>query len=182
MTVPHVEFDATVDDIVDAQLRMTTRTTAYRRNRLWSQVAVAASGAVAVTIPFVLNVRELSPAVVGIATGVALGFGAVLFYLYGLFHNQYVKRNAARLVRELYGGKGFHCVFEIREHGLWCTARDTEVTLAWSRFVRIVEAGDLELWFDPGLAVIRARAFSTLDEKRRFVEAVGRAAGEGIAP
>jgi hypothetical protein len=55
---------------------------------------------------------------------------------------------------------------------LWAAANGTEILFAWSRLKRVVDGDDVEVWFDPGLAVIRARAFTTADDRREFVEAI----------
>ena len=77
------------------------------------------------------------------------------------------------MLLEMLGSGPVHCEFELRDEALWTRTRDSEIPLPWARLTRVHDAGDaIEMWFDPGLAVVRDRAFASADDRRRFLEAV----------
>ena len=62
---------------------------------------------------------------------------------------------------------------ELRPEGLWSKSHDTEISFAWQRLREIVDAEHgIELWFDPGLTVIRSRAFDTPERRHEFLQRV----------
>ena len=75
-------------------------------------------------------------------------------------------------VRELYRGlEPVGCAFEVRQDRLWGRVNDIETSFPWSSLTRVNEASDsIELWFNPGLAVVRKRAFRSQDERRVFLD------------
>ena len=167
-------FDATLDEIVDANMRLVQHTTAYRRQRTQYQwvAGVCAAGGVAVPI---LRGHELpSLPLLAIAfcaaVVVGIGFGA----LYGIYHNQHVRRSYRKLIKEMYGGvEQIRCEFELTDEGLSGKSVHSEMSFPWSRLARVADLqGSIELWFDPGLVVIRDRAFQTQEERRNFLDAV----------
>jgi hypothetical protein len=165
-------FDATLDEIVDANVRLVQHTTAYRRQRTRTQWFVGTCGAGGVAVPL-LRGELLSWPLLAIplcaAVIVGIGFGA----LYGAFHNQHVRRSYRKLVKEMYGGaEQIRCEFELTEDGLSGKSVHSEVSFPWSRLTRVADlSGSIELWFDPGLVVIQDRAFQTQEERRNVLDA-----------
>jgi hypothetical protein len=134
-------FDATLDEIVDASMRLVQHTTTYRRQRKQYQWFVGVCAAGGVAVPALRGHELLSLPLLAIeffaAAVVGVGCGA----LYGAYHHQHVRRNYRKLIKEMYGGaEQIRCEFE--------------------------------LWFDPGLVVIRDRAFQTQAERRDFLDSV----------
>jgi len=105
---------------------------------------------------------------------VAVVAGVTVGYLYGRFYRWSMRRNCRRVVHELLRGvERLRTEFELRPDGLWSRTPSAEVSLPWSRLTRVNETDeDVEIWFDPGLAVVRNRAFARSEDRRAFVEAV----------
>ena len=168
-----LEFDSTVDELVDVNFRLAEHTATFRRQRMWSQVFAGGSLTVAmVATPFL---RGRFPMSVMIAiVGAAIVLGVLFGFLYGHFHNWYVRRHYHRMVKEMLGGvETFRCEFELRPDVLWCKTTTSELSFPWSRLTRVNDTADsVELWFDPGLAVVRNRAFHRPNDRRDFIEAV----------
>ena len=119
------------------------------------------------------------PTVTAIAVTVALVGGVVAGYLHGHFHNWYVRRNYRQMVKEMIGGAAsVRCEFEVRPDVFWCNTTAAEISFPWSRLTRVNETNDsVELWFNPGLAVVRNRAFVRPQDRRDFIEAVTKVSG-----
>jgi len=81
-----------------------------------------------------------------------------------------------RLLAEMFRGVDpIRCEVELRPDVLWCKTAVSETSLPWSRLKQVNDAEHgVELWFDPGLAIIRNRAFARTEDRRDFLEAVGR--------
>jgi hypothetical protein len=181
---PHqVEFDVTLDEVVDANMRLVEHTAAYRKPRTHYQwvAGVCVAGGLAVGI---LKGSEVpSYATLAVASCAALFGGLALGTLYGRYHDWHVRRSYRRLVSELYGGtERIACAFEVRDDALCCRSVHGDTSFPWSQLTRVEDVpGSIELWFNPGLAVVRDRAFRTQEERREFLEAVRHRLPGGVA-
>jgi hypothetical protein len=174
-----VEFDSTLDEVVEANMQLVQHTAAYRQQRRQYQWVFGLCVAGGLAVGILRGDRAASLAALAIAPSVALIGGLTIGALYGRYHDWYVRRGYQRLVREMYSGaEVVHCEFEARDDVLWSRSVHAEVSLPWSRLTRVNNCpGSIELWFNPGLAIIRDRAFRTQDERQAFLDAV-RAAAE----
>jgi len=172
--VHRVEFDATLDEIVDASVRMVQPTSAYRNARKGYQWLFGACVAGGLTVA-VLH-RDAVPSYTEIAIVLCVGsLGGILFGMFGgRFYDSHVRRHHRRVIGEMYGGVDVvHCEFELRDETLWSRSVHGEVSFPWSRLTRVADRpGLIELWFSPGLAVIRDRAFPTQEDRHAFLDAV----------
>lgn len=175
-----VEFDSTLDEVIDVEMRMVQRTAWYRQERNQYQwcVGVCCAGVLAVNILRADGAPSL--AALAIAPIAALIGGLTLGALYPRCHDWYVRRRYRRMVSEMYGGaEVVHCEFEARDDVLWSRSVYAEVSLPWSRLTGVKNLpGSIELWFNPGLAIIRDRAFQTREERQAFLDAVRAACGK----
>jgi hypothetical protein len=107
---------------------------------------------------------------------VVVGLGLLMGMLAGYVSRRYfdwrVRRHYQRMCRELLkGATTMRFELEFREANVWTRCRDIETSFAWSRLTGITEKSDsIELWFDPGLVVVRNRAFATDGERREFLD------------
>jgi hypothetical protein len=172
--VRRVEFDSTLDEIVDANMRLVQSTTAYQRQRRLYQWIFAVGFPAGVGIAMIRANNVPSLAGLAIESLAALAGGVALGVLYGRYHDWYVRRGARRLVKEMYGGSGVvHCEYELRNDALWCRSIHAEMSLPWSRMTRVADVpGSIEVWFDPGLAIVRDRAFQSAEDRRAFLDAI----------
>jgi hypothetical protein len=171
-----VEFDSTLDEIVDVNLRLASSTQTARRQRLWSQVSAGGCLWLAVVVTLLMNGARLSDNITAIFIAVGAVAGALFGYLYGYFHDWYMRDQYRRLLAEMFRGVDpIRCEVELRPDVLWCRTAVSETSLPWSRLKQVNDAGHgVELWFDPGLAIIRPRAFARAEDRRDFLDAVGR--------
>jgi hypothetical protein len=172
--VTRVKFDATLNEIVDTNLRIVQPTVAYRHTRRQYQwlFGVCVAGGLAVGA---LHGDEVpSYTTLAIVSCAALLAGLASGTVGGRFYDWYARRHYARVISEMYGPSDVvHVEVELRDDAFWCKSIHSEVSFPWSRLVRIQDSpGSIELWFSPGLAVIRDRAFQTQDERHAFLDAV----------
>jgi hypothetical protein len=171
--VNRVEFDSTLDEVVDVNFRLAEHTKAFRRQRMWSQILVGGCLA-AMMVVTVVTRGPIPPIAMVVVVAAAVAIGAFFGYLYRHFHNWYIQRHYRRMVKEMLGGADtVRCEFELRPDVLWCKTPVAETSFPWSRLTQVNDTEDsVEMWFDPGLAVVRNRAFPGPDDRRDFVEAV----------
>jgi len=169
-----VEFDSTLDEIAEVNMLLVEHTNTYRQQRRESQWAVGLC--VAGGLVVILASRAYSPSYAALALAAVAGVigGVAAALLYGRFHGWYVRRHYRRMMQEMHGGaEQVHFEFELRDEVLSIRSMQTELTFPWSRLARVNDTpGSIELWFDPGLAVVRDRAFRTAEERTRFLDAV----------
>ena len=169
-----VEFDSTLDEVVDANMRLVQHTAAYRRQRRQWQWVVGLCVAAGLAVGILRADEAPSLAALAIAPMAALIGGLTCGALYGRYHDWYVRRGYRRVVSEMYSGaEAIRCEFEVRDDILWSRSVHAEISFPWSRLTRVTDRpGSIELWFDPGLAVVRDRAFQTQEERRDFLDSV----------
>ena len=167
-------FDATLDEVVDVGRRLSTGTAAYQRQRVQAQWQFGVVFVVAATYVFVSRRGDVSGLECLILAAVLLPVGAGMVFGYRRFHDWYTRRAYRRMVSELLGGAGeIRCDFAVHDDRLLCMTPHGETALPWSRAVRVhAEGPDVELWFSPGLAIVRGRAFHSPEHRAAFVAAV----------
>ena len=172
MTV--VEFESTLDDLVDANVRLAKSTTAYLRRRCRDQWVFALCVAGGVSVNLLGRVIVSSYTLVVFATIGILIVGAATGLLYGRYHDWYVKRAYRKMIGEMFRGAAtIRCLYELRADVLSGKFAHCEIAYPWSRLTRVAETPDaIELWFQPGLVLVRERAFQTPENRRAFLEEV----------
>jgi hypothetical protein len=169
-----VEFDATLDEFVDVNLRLAYRTNAFRQQRWRSAAAFGASFAIVLGLMTVSEAGRFSPMIAMAAIGAGAVSGSLFGWWYGSYYDSYVRRHTRRMLKEMFrGAEEMRCEMELRPEGLWSKSFDTEIILSWKRLREIVDAEHgIELWFDPGLALIRSRAFDNPELRQLFIKRV----------
>lgn len=185
--VHRIHFDATLDEIVDVNLRLTTRTQSFRAYR--ARAVWVAGGCLSAAVLAMVFIRArqadvaVSTAIWGVLVVVALTLGAGFGYLYGLYVDWAMRRQYKRVVAEqlelLGGTTDVRCDIELRREGVWVVQKGLEVTFPWSNAAGIEDTGDaIELRFSPGLVVARNRAFHNSLDRARFLERARELASE----
>src|SRR5436309_1612178 len=163
--VHRIHFDSTLDEVVDANIRLTTRTRsfrAYRARAVW--VAGGCLGGALLGVVFFRSKQadvELSTTIWGILIVLAVTLGTGFGYVYGRYINWAMRRQYRRVVSEQLGGVAdVPCDIELRRGGVWVLQKGVEMTFPWANSVGVEDTGDaIELRFSPGLVVARNRAF-----------------------
>jgi hypothetical protein len=181
--VNKVEFDATIDECVDVQIRVASHGTTLGKRRRRSRVLFGLTIAVLFPASFFFEARHVTMLVVLVVGIVGLGLGTLCGHWYGFYVDWHIRHNARCMIKEMLPGVStLRCEIELRPETLWTKSRDTEVSFAWSRLTGVDDADrGIELWFDPGLVLIRSRAFASTDARRRFLERVKELAPKPLA-
>jgi hypothetical protein len=174
--VHRIQFDATLDEVVDASMRLTTRTQAFRAYR--ARAVWIAGGCLSAALLAMVYFRsrqedvEVSAVIWGILVIFALALGTGFAYSYGRYINWTMRRQYKRIVAERFGGEAdVRCDIEVGREGVRVVQKGVEMMFPWSNVAGIEETEHgIELRFNPGLVVARNRAFRDDAERRRFLE------------
>jgi len=188
--VRRVEFDATVEEIVDVQIRLAydTKTLARQRQRqmMWTGLGIALGTPITFFYRIDRSLEDplpISLLFVVVTIGVVLGIAGA--YITGWFFDRRVRRYVRSTLDERLSGEPHIKVeLEIRPEGAWCRSRGVEMTVPWSQLTRVANPEDgVELWFStPALVRIPSRVFKKDDERTAIVQRVTALAGRVAKP
>jgi hypothetical protein len=177
-----VEFDTTLDEIVDTQLRATRLTKAGRSWRRRAVVGAGVSAGVLFTgvVFLALSIRADAARVTDFAIAAVGGLviGSGWGRTYGRIYDWWVRRRTGRFIAEWLGGKGpFRCEIELRLRGPWVRMASVETAYTWTDATYVEDKPDsIEVRFLAGLIVVRNRVFQTPFSRQRFLQEVRRLA------
>jgi len=159
----HVQFTHNQEEIVDAWLRASKRSQVIRRMRRRRSVLLALLAGL-----FVLVFVRFS-----ISGIIAAAVAVLLCLLTDPWFYRYAHRKSLRkLIKERYGEESqFDCQVELLPQGVKTNTSDVELTLPWETIAEIVETSDsVDIFARQGFCIIRNRAFSSGDERQRFID------------
>ena len=160
-----VEFNYTIDDIVDVQLRLLNRSRAARAWR-WRNAALTSLVAGAflfAVIPEGIAGRTVM-GTIGLLSGAAV---------YLALNDVIVKRRLRKWCEENAGSdKTFTCEVELTDSGVHTKSNGTQIIYDWANVNEIKETEDsVDIHFEKGgLVVVRNRAFASPGEHQRFIQ------------
>ena len=165
-------FDATLDECLDASMRMLAANPVIRRQHLRSHVLTLA--VLIATGLFTFGTRRsASPQQWVLATAILVACAAALLPVFVGVTRWRVRARVRELLRENLGGRSVvRSDFEVRDDGLWSGSPVGDVQIPWALATRLVAGDDVEIWFESTLAIVRARAFESPAHKAAFVAAV----------
>jgi hypothetical protein len=160
-----VQFEYTLDDVVDVQLRALKRSAAARAWR-WRDLLLTSlvSG---VLLFAIIPGETASRLIVGV---IGLILGAVI---YPIMNERTVKQRLKKLCEENAGpDKVFICEVELRESGVHISQNGMEITYKWENVAEVKETEDsVDIYAAKGgLVVVRKRAFNGLAEQKHFID------------
>ena len=164
----HIEYDATLDDLLDVSLRWVGQSRAAKRARYWTTFCGVALGGVLVYVMFGFYGSPMPERLTLSGVGIAAGS---IYYLF-----TYRRRLRSRLrkhLREQMQSQPTICfAVELRDEGIWIKQGPTESLTDWSNLREVVDTGDaVELRMHNGqLVVIRNERFPTARDRSEFVK------------
>lgn len=172
-----VQFEYTIDDVVDVQLRALKRSAAARAWR-WREQAV--TGLISGVLLFAIVPGETTVRLIVGAVGLILG---VLFY--PVVNENTVKRRLRKLLQENAGSdRVLICEVELRESGVHTRQNSMEIIYRWENIKAVQETKDsVDIFADEGgLVVVRKRAFNGPADQEHFVEIATKYLNSAPAP
>jgi hypothetical protein len=163
MELTRVEFEFTVDDMIDVNRRMLARSRTFlswrHRNAFWTAV-----GAAVLTYAVSPDVSHR-----GLRALLAAAIAAVLMRI---LQPIFLRRKLTQFCREQFGSDGpFTCEVEIAPEGLRLKQLGADTLHEWGAITAIESTADaLEFQMARGLVVVRERAFPSAADKARFSE------------
>jgi hypothetical protein len=161
-----VQFEFTLDDVVDVQLRVLKRSRAARAWRLRDLVATALLSGV---LLFAIIPGETSTRLIVGILGLILG---AVFY--PIVNESTVKRRLMKLLQENAGPDSVSiCEVELSDSGVHARQNGMEIIYRWENVKEVKETRDsVDIYAEKGgLVVVRKRAFNgSAEQEQHFIE------------
>jgi hypothetical protein len=162
---PIARFEFTIDDLVEVGERGLSRSRVVGNLRRNATVGAAFLAAVLVFLA--------APGPLAVRLGLAALFAVATAAGYGPLRRHLVATRLREYWRERLGSDGpFTCEVELTPQGVTVRQFSIVASTAWDQ-IAAVDESELGVEISSrrrGLIVVRARAFATPDERRRFVE------------
>lgn len=160
-----VEFDYTIDELVEVSLRSVRKTKSYQTA---FQRGLLTTGSAAFAIAFLLFNYSFA-----IRFLLALLFGVFSAATYLFLQQTLTERKLKKYYFDLIGDKWpIHLEIELTPAAIVTRERETETSISWKRFAQVSENNkNIEFLTREGsLIVVRGRAFHNDEEKQRFFD------------
>lgn len=167
-----IVYDATVDDAVDAGLRLLIRTQAFRRQMRRSVLLVGiimTLAALAVSAYFAPPADYPDSFVVLL---LAAAFGVLTSVLFRGFFVREIRKQHRKIVLEQFSGNPtIPSELELRRDAVWVRQAGMEMTFPWNVCTSVKNnPDDIELNFSPGICIVRNTYFASTDARQAFLE------------
>ncbi len=162
-----VQFEFTLEDLVDASKRLLARSKAAS----WQWQGLAYSALFTWLLVFAPITYFYGRPEVGAAIGVVLA--ALTGVLYPSSYEKQIERRLRKLLREEFEAANTHlCEVELKAEGVQVRQMDRKVIYEWSSVEEIEETGESVGLFtrDGGGVVVRNRAFAAAADRREFLK------------
>lgn len=160
-----VEFNYTIDDMVDVQMRLLKRS---RAARAWRWRDLILTSLISGSFLFAVIPEGITGRIIVGTIGLLLG--AVL---YPVLNDMTVKRRLRKWCEENAGSdKIFTCEVELNQSGIHTKSNGTRTIYAWENVIEIKETEDsIDIYSERGgLVVVRKRAFTSPGDHQRFID------------
>ena len=173
-------YDATVDDAVDAGLRLANRTKAFRKQMRYNVVIVG----ILMTLAAIVMAFYVAPPAnyldLLLVVLLAAVFGTLTAAVFRGFFVKEIRKQHRRIVLEQFGGKPtFHSELELRPDAVWVRQAGMEMLFPWTLCTGVRNnSDDIEVNFSPGICVVRNRHFASTPDREAFLETARRLAAK----
>lgn len=168
-----VQFDETLDDMVEVAFRMCSRSRKVRSWRITARIAASIlMGFVAWLTMFVLIPEVREPRLIIAGLGAAMGG-----LLYPLTYRRILKRRLRGYYREQLGDHAsFPVQVELSPEGIHTKQIGSQITFEWAQINKIQQTSDSIDFFTRhgGIAVVWKRAFASEESIGHFIEEANR--------
>lgn len=164
-----MEFDATLQDVVDVELRMLKRSAVARRWGRRDSIIIGTMSALGIFI--VLGFVTPSPPM-DFRIALSLGCMALFPFLFHRMHRDEGSLRAEQYFREQLGDGPIRIIVELRSEGAWVRQANVQMLFEWEHATAIEDTpGGVEMIFQRGgIVVVRDRAFESATQRTEFIE------------
>jgi hypothetical protein len=162
-----VQFEITVEDLVDSSKRVLARSTAVS----WKGQGMAYSALLGWLLAFVIITYLYGRPEIAAAIGLVLA--ALCAVLYPSSYEKAVEKRLRKLhLEELKGANTVLCEVELTTHGVQVKQMNRLVIYEWPGVAELQETADsIDLFSRDGcVVVVRDRAFATATDRNKFLE------------
>jgi hypothetical protein len=158
-----VQFSYSQEDLVDASLRFAARSKSVR---LMRRKRTAWLALLAWLLVFVFFRFSFHGAIAGMIAALIVVITDPFTYNYEL------RKNLRKIAKERYGEENeFVCEVELLPEGLKTSAENIQGTTAWKTIDEVVSTDDsVDIFGRKCGVIVRNRAFSSAEERARFIE------------
>jgi hypothetical protein len=158
-----VKFSYTQEDIVDASLRLLARSKSVR---LMRRKRTAWLALLAWLLVFVISRYSIKGAIGGLVAAL------IIVIIDPLTYNYESRKNLRNVAKESYGEENeFVCEVELLPEGLKTSGQNIQAISEWETIEEVVSTDDsVDIFGRKGGVIVRNRAFSSAEERRRFIE------------
>jgi hypothetical protein len=170
-----VGFEATLDDVMDVQLRCLAPSATHR--------GLVRAGAIATGFLTGLVLAWIAPEDIEIKLLIGAGGFLAAVALFLFLYPRILNRALRRYCREATGGaESFEVQVELRTDGVWVKQLGNEVVVPWVNVRGIEEREDsIELLARPaGMTAVRKRAFSSAGQMIEFMQLASAPLGQPL--
>jgi hypothetical protein len=180
-TFARVTFDATIDELVDVNLRHYATSVEFRRSHRNAMLGGGATVAIGVLV--VASPLWKAEHGVAIVSATILILGALIGFLSGRAYDDSNKKRVRRYIAEqLRGSQSLRCEVELRSSGLWIRQDDAEHLYRWGDVTSVDDTSiSVDIVARNIILVVRNRAFSGLEERGSFIEHARRLASPAVS-
>jgi hypothetical protein len=160
------EFDATIDDFVNVQLRMLERSRVARgwwRRDLWLSAVITGGG-----VFVLMGLGRSAPPLVYRAT-FALLWAVIYSFVFKRWARAQRTSRITRYLREHLGEGPVKVIIELRPQGLWTRQAAVDMLFDWKNATAVEEIpAGVEVIFQNGTVLARERGFASPVERAAF--------------
>lgn len=162
-----VKFTYSQEDSVDSNLRFLRRSKTFNSSRWQATIFLILFFWLAIYVIFIAFLHN--PYLAAIE---AVVITVTIAALYPTLHEHATRKRLRRFLKESYGDRNdFQCEVELTAHEIRISQDNTRSLYEWKSVEEIVVSADrVEIFRRAGLVVVRNRAFSSTEERERFIE------------
>ncbi len=164
-----MEFDATLQDFVDVELRMLKRSAVAQR--WWRRDSMIIGIMSGLGIFVVLGFVTPSPPM-DFRVALSLGCMALFPFLFQRMYRDEGSLRAEQYFREQLGDGPIRIIVELRPEGAWVRQANLQMLFEWENATAIEDTpAAVEIIFQRGgIVVVRDRAFESTTQRTEFIE------------
>lgn len=164
----HIEYDTTIDEIVDVNVAVVSASKAAKRMR-WQATMWAALFSGVILYLFLAHLgAPISERLIFTGLGVIISAGG-----YNLTYHQSLKRRMRKCICEKIKSESpIRFMVELRDDCIWTKQSGVQLSVDWGNVSEIKDSGDAVVFrmSDGGFVFVRNKGFASDQDKKQFMK------------